>query len=185
MDRRDFFLRGGAMLLAGASSSTLSATADTLSYDPEKAIADMALDVPTYGPSQALFQRYVQSGQMIFLSGTIPFVNGERLHPGIVGDTVTLEQGQDAARRCAIQLLGVMRGALDGDWERLDQLVRVEGFVRSADGFGDQPAVMNAASQLFRDVLGDSGRHTRTAIGVKELPFESSVEIAAILSVRS
>ena len=184
MNRRHFFLHSSALLL-GAPLVVQTVSAETGDYDPEAKIAELGLDVPDYGPSQALFERYTQSGNLIFLSGTIPFVNGERLHPGIVGDTVTLEQAQEAAQRCVIQLFGVMRLALGGDWQKLDQIMRIEGFVRSADDFGDQPRVMNAASELARTVLGERGRHTRTAIGVKELPFQSCVEVAAIVATHN
>lgn len=183
MDRRNFFIRGGAALVTASAGSLSFAHADDAPFDPEKAIQDLALDVPSYGPSEAPFQRFLQSGNLVFLSGTTPFVNRQRLHPGVVGEDVTLEQAQEAARRCAIQLLGVMRGALGGNWERLEQVLRIEGFVRSAKDFGDQPKVMNAASELMVSVLGDRGRHTRVAIGVNELPFESCVEIAATISV--
>ncbi len=98
-------------------------------------------------------------------------------------DQVNIEEAQAAARVCALNLLAQMEGAVGLD--RVEQVAQLIGFVLSADGFGEQPKVLNAASDLLVDVLGDAGRHTRAALGTNALPLSVTVEIAAVVVVRT
>jgi enamine deaminase RidA (YjgF/YER057c/UK114 family) len=115
------------------------------------------------------------------VSGQISTVDGERL-TGSCPDEVSVEQAQARARVCALNVLAQIEAAAGLD--NVEQLTQVTGFVLSADGFGDQPKVLNGASDLLADVLGEAGRHTRAALGTNALPFSVTVEIAAVAVVR-
>lgn len=119
---------------------------------------------------------------LLYISGQIATRDGERL-TGRCPDEVDVEKAQQAARACAVNVLAQVEAACGLD--NLEQLLQVNGFVLSAEGFGDQPKVLNAASDLFVEVFGDSGRHTRVALGVSALPFSVTVEVAAVAVVRT
>lgn len=121
-------------------------------------------------------------GDLAYVSGQVPSVDGELLHPGRLGAEVTLEQGQEGARRCALQALSALRQEL-GTLDRVSGIVQVSVFVASDPGFTDQPKVGNAASDLLVEVFGEAGRHARAAVGVAALPLGASVEIALIASI--
>ena len=118
----------------------------------------------------------------LYVAGQISSRDGERL-TGRCPDDVSLEQAQEAARAAAINVLAQIEAACGLD--RLEQILQVSGYVLSAESFGDQPKVLNAASDLFVEVLGDAGRHTRVALGTNALPFSVTVEITAVAVVRS
>lgn len=124
-----------------------------------------------------------QTGNLIYLSGQDCRINGELMYEGKLGREVTIEQGQAAARQTIINCLAVMKGYL-GDLERVVKIVKMLAFVNSAPGFGDQPYVINGASDLLVAVFGDKGRHARSAIGTSDLPFHTPVEIELIVEVR-
>lgn len=118
-----------------------------------------------------------------WVSGMLPLANGSVVHPGIVGADVGLEEAREAARVATSVLLSRLAADL-GSLDRIEQWVSLTGYVQSAPGFHDQPAVMNAASDLVVEVFGPAGRHTRAAVGVAALPLAAPVEIAAVLRVR-
>lgn len=119
---------------------------------------------------------------LLFIAGQVSVQDGKRL-TGRCPDEVTVEEAQERARVCALNLLAHMDAAAGLD--NVEQVAQLTGFVLSADGFGEQPKVLNAASELLADVLGDAGRHTRAALGTNALPFSVTVEIAAIVVVRT
>jgi enamine deaminase RidA (YjgF/YER057c/UK114 family) len=119
---------------------------------------------------------------LLYIAGQISSRDGERL-TGRCPDQVTVEQAQDAARAAAVNVLAQIEAACGLD--NLEQILQVGGWVLSADGFGDQPKVLNAASDLFVEVFGDAGRHTRVALGASALPFSVTVEITAVAVVRT
>lgn len=119
---------------------------------------------------------------LLYIAGQVASRDGERL-TGRCPDEVSLEKAQDAARAAAINVLAQIEGACGLD--NLEQLLQVTGFVLSAEGFGDQPKVMNAASDLLVEVFGDAGRHTRAALGANALPSSVTVEIMAVAVVRT
>jgi len=131
----------------------------------------------------ASYLPYRRTGSLLFIAGQIPMRDGQVLHPGSVPDRVGIDDARFAARQCALQLLSVARLAA-GSLDRISQVVRLEGFVNSASGFGDQPLIIDAASDLLEEILGKAGKHARIAVGVCALPRNASVEIAAILEVR-
>ena len=120
--------------------------------------------------------------EMVYTSGASCFEDGKLKYQGKVGAELTVEQGYDAARITMLNLLSVLKQHL-GDLDRIEQVVKLTGYVASAPGFGKQPAVMNGASELLGEVLGDRGRHARSAIGVSELPMNCPVEIEMIVKV--
>jgi enamine deaminase RidA (YjgF/YER057c/UK114 family) len=109
--------------------------------------------------------------------------NGKLAVTGIIGDGLTLEDGQRAARLCAINVLAQARAALGGDLDRVVRCVKLGGFVACTTAFDQHPAVINGASNLMVDVLGDAGRHARFAVGANVLPFSAAVEVEAIFEV--
>ena len=123
-----------------------------------------------------------RSGNMLYLSGNGPMREGKVVMSGKLGADLTVEQGYEAARITAINILGVLKSEL-GDLDKINQFVKVLGFVQSTDDFFDQPKVINGASDLFVEVLGEKGRHARSAIGTSVLPFNLPVEIEVIVEV--
>lgn len=124
----------------------------------------------------------IQTGNLVYVSGQDCRVNGELLLEGKLGKELTVEEGQKAARQCAVNCLSVLKWHL-GSLDRVKKVVKLLGFVQSADGFKEQPYVMNGASDLLVDVFGENGKHSRSAIGTNELPFNTPVEIELIVEV--
>lgn len=133
-------------------------------------------------PEDATVRAGVLQEGLLVLSGQVAFVGGELMATGRLGDEVDVETGQACARQCAINLLGRTKELL-GSLDRIDQVVKLTVFVASAPGFREQHLVANGASQVFRDVLGQAGRHARSAVGMAELPLGTPVEVEAIIAV--
>jgi enamine deaminase RidA (YjgF/YER057c/UK114 family) len=144
-------------------------------------LADLGLTLPQVVPPLAAYVPAVQSGNHVYVSGQVPMVDGKLPYTGKVGAEVTPEQGADLARICALNALAAI-DALVG-LGRIVKIVKITGFVASAPGFTGQPAVINGASELFSDVLGELGRHARSAVGVAELPLGAPVEVEVIAEV--
>jgi enamine deaminase RidA (YjgF/YER057c/UK114 family) len=125
-----------------------------------------------------------QVGNLLFVPGTGPYVNGEAVITGQLGTERTIEEGQEAARICILNTLAYVQAFL-GDLNKIKSVVKLLGFVASAPGFGKQPAVINGGSQLLVDLFGDKGKHARSAIGVNEMANNISVEIEVIFEVES
>jgi enamine deaminase RidA (YjgF/YER057c/UK114 family) len=119
---------------------------------------------------------------LLYVAGQVPVQDGKRM-TGRCPDEVSIEQAQAAARVCGLNVLAQIEAAAGLD--NVEQVMQLIGFVLSGDDFGDQPKVINAASDLLVDVLGDAGRHTRAAVGASSLPFRVTVEIAAVAVVRT
>lgn len=118
------------------------------------------------------------------MAGQVTIWNGERRFVGKLGREFGVEEGQQAARLCALNLIAQLRHALDGDLDRLVRVVRLGGFVNSTPDFVEQPKVVNGASDLFVEVFGEAGKHARTAVGTNALPFDVAVEVEAVFEVR-
>ena len=125
---------------------------------------------------------YLHLDDQLFVSGQLPLKDGRIVAEGKLGADIDLGQGQAAARLCAINILAQAKAAL-GDLDRIAQLLRLNGFVSAAPGFADHPKVLNAASELMVEVLGNKGLHTRIAVGCASLPLNAAVEIDAIFAV--
>jgi enamine deaminase RidA (YjgF/YER057c/UK114 family) len=136
-----------------------------------------------YPPHEPL-DAVVRHGGRARTSGQLPRDHdGNLVHPGVVGDDVTVEQGAEAARWCALNALSVLRADL-GDLDRVERVLTVLGFVASAPRFVQQPAVIDGASRLLHEVFGDAGRHSRSAVGVAALPRGGAVEIEVEVALR-
>jgi enamine deaminase RidA (YjgF/YER057c/UK114 family) len=144
-------------------------------------LAELGLTLPRVAPPVAAYVPAVQSGNHVYVSGQLPIVDGKLAQTGKVGGDVSPEQGADLARICALNALAAI-DALVG-LGRVVKIVKVTGFVASADGFTGQPTVVNGASELFGTVLGELGRHARSAVGVAELPLGAPVEVEVIAEV--
>jgi enamine deaminase RidA (YjgF/YER057c/UK114 family) len=148
----------------------------------EKRLAELGITLPVAATPQANYVPTVLTGSLLFCSGQVSTLPGGKSVVGKLGAEVSLEQGQEAARICAINLLAQAKAAL-GDLDRIKRCVRMGGFINALPTFGDLPQVMNGASNLMVEVLGEAGRHARTTVGVAELPRDASVEAEAIFEV--
>jgi enamine deaminase RidA (YjgF/YER057c/UK114 family) len=149
----------------------------------EAKLADLGVTLPDAPAPAANYVPYVQSGELLFVSGQIS--NDENgLITGKLGDDMEIEAGAAAARRCAINLLAQVKAACAGDIDRLVQVVKLTGFVNSTAEFTDQPKVINGASDFLVEALGDAGRHSRSAVSAASLPLGVAVEIEGIFRIR-
>ncbi|NEW09465.1 RidA family protein [Paenibacillus sp. SYP-B3998] len=149
----------------------------------EKRLQELGITLPPSPEPRFTYIPCNQTGNLIYLSGQDCRINGDLMYEGKVGSDVTIEQAQAAARQTIINCLAVMKGYL-GDLDRVVKIVKMLGFVNSAPGFGDQPYVINGASNLLVDVFGENGKHARSAIGTSDLPFHTPVEIELIVEIR-
>ena len=149
--------------------------------DPYAKLAELGLTLPEVVPPVAAYVPAVQSGKQVFVSGQLPIAEGKLLATGKVGGGVSPEQAKDLAERCALNAIAAI-DALVG-LENVVKVVKVTGFVASADGFTGQPGVVNGASELFGAVFGEAGQHARSAVGVVELPLGAPVEVEVIVEV--
>jgi len=148
----------------------------------EARIAELGLEVPESPSPVANYVRYVQVGNLLYLSGSGPTRDGKPAYVGQVPTDVSVEEAYDAARIVALNLLGSAKEAL-GDLNRIKRIVKVLGMVNSAPGFGEQPKVINGFSDLMVEIFGENGRHARSAVGMAGLPNNIPVEIEMILEV--
>jgi enamine deaminase RidA (YjgF/YER057c/UK114 family) len=149
----------------------------------EQRIAELGLTLPNAPAPAGNYVAALQSGNLLYLSGAICLVNGEMTHTGKIGETRDIAYGQAAARVCALNLLAVAKGFL-GDLDQISRVVQLNGFVNAVPGFPDSPMVINGASDLIVEILGDRGRHTRAAVAVTGLPKDTTVEIQAVFEVK-
>jgi enamine deaminase RidA (YjgF/YER057c/UK114 family) len=146
----------------------------------EAALAELGLTLPLAPTPIANFLPYRHHAGVVYLAGQVCEFNGSLPFVGKVGQDLTLDQGLQAARLCALNLLACLKLACDGDLNRVRRCLRVGGFVNCDPAFEAVPAVINGASDLFVAVMGEAGRHARTAIGVASLPRCAAVEVEAI-----
>lgn len=149
----------------------------------DKRLEELEIVIPTLPNAVANYVGYKIVGDLVIISGQLPFHKGEIMHPGHLGGTVSLEDGTAAARQCAINVLAQLKAAVGGDFSRVKQCVRLGGFVASTPDFTKHPLVINGASDLIAAVFGESGRHARAAVGVSALPLGASVEVEAIFQI--
>ncbi len=145
-------------------------------------LAELGVTLPDAPAPAANYVPFVKVGSTVYVSGQVS-MGSEGLIVGRLGDTMDVEDGAAAARQCAISLLAQVRAACDGDIERLKQVVKLTGFVNSTAEFGDQPKVINGASDFLVEALGDAGRHARSAVSAASLPFGVAVEIEGIFEI--
>ena len=149
----------------------------------EAKLAELGVVLPTPPTPIANYVGFVRTGSLLVVSGQICLdASGKLVAKGKLGDTVSIEDGQKAARACAINLLAQVKLAI-GDLDKLVRVVRLGGFINCLPTFIDGPKVMNGASDLVVEVLGDKGRHARTTVGVAALPADAAVEVEGLFEV--
>lgn len=150
--------------------------------NPEDRLKEIGITLPEAPKPLGFYVPSVRAGELLFLSGILPLKEGTLIYKGKVGKDLTIEEAQEAAKKAIINALAVIKGAI-GSLEKVKRIVRLSGYVASAPGFNQQPAVLNPASEILSTVFGDKGLHSRIAIGVSELPMDSPVEIELIVQV--
>ncbi len=146
-------------------------------------LAELGLELPEASAPGANYVPCVKTGSLLFVTGQLSQWNGERRYIGKLGREFDVEEGQCAAKLCALNVIAQLRAALDGDLDRVVRCVRIGGFVNSMPDFGGQSQVVNSASDIFVDVFGDLGRHTRVAVGVAALPYDVAVEVEGLFEI--
>ena len=153
----------------------MSTTADRL--------AELGITIPTPATPVANYVGFVRSGDLVITSGQIPVRDGKLVFAGKLGDVVSVQVGVEAAQLCFINVLAQLSVACEGDLSRVQQVVRLGGFIACTPEFTQHAAVMNGASDLAVAVFGDAGRHARSTIGVPSLPLDAAVEVEGIFRI--
>jgi enamine deaminase RidA (YjgF/YER057c/UK114 family) len=150
----------------------------------EEKLRSLNIDLPIPPKPAGSYIPVVVTGNLAFVSGQIPMQDGKVVFTGKVPTEKSIEDAQKAAKLCAINILAQLKANL-GSLDKVVKIVRISGFVNSAPNFAEQPKIINAASDLFFDIFGESGRHSRIAVGVSSLPLNSTVEIDAVVEIIS
>ncbi|MDI4655511.1 RidA family protein [Xanthobacter autotrophicus] len=148
----------------------------------EAKLAELGITLPTPTPPLANYVPVVRTGNLLFVSGQISIDGTGRIMTGKLGAGVEIEAGREAAKLCAINILAQVKAAI-GDLDKVVRVVKLVAFVNSTPDFVDQPKVVNGCSDFFVEVLGDKGRHARSAVGIAALPLDAAVEVDAIVEV--
>jgi enamine deaminase RidA (YjgF/YER057c/UK114 family) len=146
-------------------------------------LAELKIELPNAAAPVANYMPFANTGNQVYTAGQVSRWNGEFLYVGSVGKEISVEDGYKAARICGLNIIAQVQAAI-GNLDRVSRCVKLNVFVRSDDSFMEQPKVANGASDLMVEVFGDAGRHARSAIGVKQLPFGVSVEIDAVFEFK-
>ena len=144
-------------------------------------LAELGIELPPVTPPLAAYVPAVRTGNHVYVSGQVPMADGALLATGKVGADVSPERAKELAARCALNALAAIHALVGLD--RVVRVVKVVGFVASAEGFTGQPAVINGASEFLGEVLGEAGKHARSAVGVAELPLGAPVEVEVIVEI--
>lgn len=147
-------------------------------------LKELDIELPRPAPAAANYVPFVISGNQVFVAGQVPFgADGDLHYRGKVGAEFSVEDGKKAARLCGLNILAQVKAACDGDLDRIVRCVKLGGFVNCPPDFEDHPPVINGASDLMVEVLGDLGRHARFAVGASNLPFNVAVEVDAVFEI--
>lgn len=149
----------------------------------EARLSEMGITIPEPPAPVAAYVGHVVHNGIVTVSGQLPLAGGSLSQTGLLGDTVSVEEGAAAAQVCAINILAQMKVACGGDLERIERCIRLGGFVASKPDFTDHPKVINGASEFIGAILGDKGVHARAAVGVAALPMNASVEVEATFAI--
>jgi len=148
----------------------------------EKKIKQMGITIPEAARPLAAYIPALQVGNLVMTSGQVPIAGGTIKFLGKVGKDLTEEEGKKAAKLCAINCLSAIKSVI-GNLDNIKRMIKLTVFVNSAEGFTAQPKVANGASEFIVEIFGDAGKHVRSAVGVSELPLNSTVEIEMIVEV--
>ncbi len=146
-------------------------------------LKELGIEIAVPAAPVANYVGYVQTGNLVFVSGQVTIQGGEFKHQGKLGAGISVEEGQAAARLCATNIIAQLKAACGGDLDRVQRIVKLGGFVNSTPEFTDQPKVINGASDLMVEVFGDKGRHARAAVSAGSLPLGVAVEVDAVVEI--
>jgi len=146
-------------------------------------LEELGISIPEAAPPAANYVPYLQHDNLVLISGQLPMENGVLQYIGKVGKDFDVEQGQAAARLCAINVISQLQAACKGDLDKVRGCLKLTGFVNCSSEFTEHPKVINGASDLMIEIFGASGRHTRAAVGANSLPLGVAVEVEAIFSI--
>ena len=177
------FLKRAAAASAAVGASSLFAGSALAATDVDAKLEELGITLPEVPEPVANYVPYVVENGFAYMAGQLAFRDGELMFPGKVPTDVSVEEAQQAARQCAVNMIAAVRAACGGDFGRVRRLVRMQGFIASADDFDQQSTVMNGASDFMVEVFGDAGRHTRLALGANALPLNASVEVSGIFAI--
>ena len=149
----------------------------------EKNIKDLGLHIPDMAMPIANYVPYKIFDKILYVSGQAPIKEGSLIYKGKVGEDITEEEGIKASELCCINIIAVLKSAINSDWKRLDQFVKLGGFVNCNSDFTNHPQIINGASDLLIKIFGEYGMHSRFAVGSNSLPMNCSVEIDAIIKI--
>jgi len=146
-------------------------------------LKELGIDLPEAAAPVANYVPYTITGNLVFVSGQLPMANGELNHRGRLGDDVSVEDAQIAARMCGLNLLAQLKAACSGDLDRVTQVIKLGGFVNGTPEFTDQALVINGTSDLMVEVFEGKGKHARAAVGCVALPLGAAVEVDGIFEI--
>ncbi len=149
----------------------------------EEIIKQLNIEIPKSPKPVGAYVAFRIVNKLVYISGQVSFDQNGNLIKGKVGSDLSLEQGQEAAKACAINIISQLKSACDGDLEKVKSCIKINGYVNSTDNFLDQPKVINAASELIVNVFGEKGKHARAAVSVNSLPLGAAVEIESIFEI--
>lgn len=149
----------------------------------EARLTEKGVELPAVAAPQGAYVPYITSGNLVFLAGQLPMLGGEIQVKGKLGQDVSLEEGQHAARICGLNLIAQLRQACGGDLDRVKRVVKLTGFVNATPDYDAQPKVINGVSELMAEVFGDAGQHARAAVGAGSLPLNVAVEVEGIFEI--
>lgn len=150
----------------------------------EENIKQLGIEIPDMPNALANYVPYKLSDSIVYVSGQAPVMNGKLIYKGKVGNDISIEDGIKAAELCCINIISVLKKSINGDWNKLDNFLKLGGFVNCNSDFVDQPQIINGASDLLVKIFGEQGKHSRFAVGSNSLPMNISVEIDAIIKIK-
>ena len=150
---------------------------DSYPMSIEDKLAELGITLPEAPAAVAAYQPWIRTGNLIFTSGQLPWRDGEIAYAGKLGEGISDEDGYQAARQCALNAIAQLKAAA-GNLDKIQKIVRIEGYVHCAEGFRSHPQILNGASNLVGELFGERGQHTRLALGINEMPLNAAVQLA-------
>ncbi len=147
-------------------------------------IQELGIALPEPANPVANYVPYIIAGNLVFISGQVPFVDGKIQYAGKLGDNISIDDAQKASRLCGLNLLAQLQNACHGDLDRVKQVVKLNGYVNGTPKFTDQALVLNGTSDLMFEIFQERGKHARAAVGCIALPFGASVEVDGIFEIK-
>ncbi len=149
---------------------------------PEDKLKELGIELPEAPSPLGSYIPVIRTGNLVFLSGILPLVEGKLLRQGRVGEDITIDDAREDAKKVVMNALAVLRSHI-GSLNTVKRCIKITGYIASSPDFTEQPKVLNAASDLLHEIFGEAGRHARAAVGVTVLPLNASVEIEFIFEV--